>query len=230
MRLLAYYMARLGDTSLAEVLADPESDMHAESAKGVFLLDTEPTDAQRQLGKNLNFSMVYGGGKPAVLRYIKEYNAKGGSAPETWEYAGVVLKNFHRRWPGIQLVIRMLDEVCETRGYITTPWGRHLRPESPHKRLNAIVQGSAADLMRNALITTWERLRELKLEAHLVSVIHDELIVDTPKVEIPLLKKSIPQWMDWKEISEVVPIETDMEWTTSNWAEKAPYVEENIEQ
>lgn len=213
LRLLAYYMAVLGDTSMADAIKSGK-DLHSESAIGALGLSGQPTDEQRQVGKTLNFSLVYGGGRPTIMRQLDL----------EWNEAGTLLKNFHKRWPGIQIVIATIDREIEKKGYIKTLWGRHLHPESPHKRLNALVQGCAADLMRNALVTVDEALKGF--DAHLVSVIHDELIIDAPFSEVPALAVSVPRWMDWPPVSGVVPVGTDMEWTTTNWAEKSAYKED----
>lgn len=224
LRLLAYYMAVLGDTSMADAIRGGK-DLHSESAIGALGLTGQPTDEQRQVGKTLNFSLVYGGGRPTIMRQLDV----------EWKEAGSLLQNFHKRWPGIQTVIAVIDQQIERNGYIKTLWGRHLHPESPHKRLNALVQGCAADLMRNALVTVDENLRKVAedgffkgtaYDAHLVSVVHDELILDAPFSEIPVLAKSVPMWMDYSPVSEVVPIGTDMEWSTTNWAEKSAYKED----
>lgn len=213
LRLLAYYMAVLGDSSMADAIKAGK-DLHSESAIGALGLSGQPTDEERQVGKTLNFSLVYGGGTPTIMRQLEV----------DYPTAREMLRKFHRRWPGIQIVIATINNEIKKKGYITTLWGRHLHPESEHKRLNALVQGCAADLMRNALVTVHKNLHSM--DAHLVSVIHDELILDAPNSEIPYLYIKVPMWMDWPPVSEVVPIGADMEWTTTNWAEKSKFTME----
>lgn len=218
LRLLAYYMAVLGDPSMREVLISGE-DLHSESAKGAFRLSREPNDAERQLGKNLNFSMVYGGGRPAVLRYLNQFY--DGKKQASWGEAEKVLSNFHARWPGIAIVTATIDAELDKKGYIRTLFGRQLHPESRHKALNALVQGCAADLMRNALVTVDENLAGS--ESHLVNVVHDEIQIDARENEIPDLVEYVPQWMDYAEVSEVVPIGTSVEISRTTWADKEEY-------
>jgi DNA polymerase-1 len=218
MRVLAYYMSQLGDSSMRDVLLDPDTDLHKESARGIFQIDREPTDAERQLGKNMNFSMVYGGGKPAVMRYLVQFNNEGGNIPVTWEYAGEVLDRFHRRWPGIRRVISALEATYNSRGYLKTVAGARLHPTSSHKMLNAVVQSSAAEVMRSGLRVCHRELAECR--SHLVTVIHDELVFDVAAEEFDWLVQRIPQWMDYPKISEVVPITVSMEYTQTNWSEK----------
>lgn len=218
MRVLAYYMSQLGDNSMKDVLADPDTDLHNESARGIFQIDREPTDPERQLGKNMNFSMVYGGGKPAVMRYLTQFNNEGGNVPVTWKYAAEVLDRFHTRWPGISKVVSALEVTYRDRGYLKTLAGARLHPPSNHKMLNAVVQGGAAEIMRAGLRTSHRMLREW--ESHLVTVIHDEFVFDTKLSEVDYLIENVPYWMDYPRIGEVIPITVSLEWSHTNWAEK----------
>ncbi|HEY6021805.1 MAG TPA: DNA polymerase [Candidatus Paceibacterota bacterium] len=217
LRLLAFYMASLGDDSMAAAIRAGK-DLHTESAKAALGLEVDPSDQQRQVGKVLNFSLVYGGGRPTIMRQL------GVTFPE----ATKLLRLFHKRWPGIQIVVEAINQKIAAEGYIKTLWGRHLHPESEHKRLNALVQGCAADLMRNSLVTVDKNLRENGYVAHLVSVIHDELIIDAPFDEVDALTELVPAWMDWEPVSVVVPVETAAEWSTTTWADKVPYDKEAL--
>lgn len=252
LRMLAFYMSGFGDTTMTDAIKEGK-DLHSESAIGALRLAGDPSDTERQVGKTLNFSMVYGGGKPTLVRQLGL----------DWGEAGQLLNNFHSKWPGIRLVQhgirvqllkrglgystgRATDELyraSKTRGgvselvevavrgggYITTLWGRHLHPESDHKALNALVQGCSADLMRNALINVHRYLTQGEMESHLVSVVHDEVILDARDEEIPELACEIPALMDYEPVSRVVPIGTDMEWSRTSWADKQSYREEHIE-
>jgi len=218
MRCLAYYMSQLGDNSMRDVLADPDTDLHNESARGIFQLDREPTDPERQLGKNLNFSMVYGGGKPAVMRYLTQFNNNGGNVPVTWKYAAEVLDRFHTRWPGIKQVVSALEVTYRDRGHLKTVAGAHLHPATPHKILSAVNQSSAAEVMRAGLRTCHRELQGW--ESHLATVIHDEFVFDVKLSEVDFLIENIPQWMDYPEIGKIIPITVSLEWSHTNWAEK----------
>lgn len=214
LRLLAYYMSELGDPSMADVIKAGE-DLHTQSAIGALQLTRPPTDEERQVGKTLNFSIVYGGGCPTLMRQLGI----------TYQEARAILDAYHARWPGIGLVQHTINTRLEERGYITTLWGRHLHPESEHKALNALVQGCAADLMKSALVNVHRNLTTpgAPFESHLVSVIHDELILDAVMDEVPVLATRVPEWMVDERVNAVVPIGVDVEWTTTNWAEKRPY-------
>lgn len=211
LRLLAYYMASLGEPSMAQAIIDGK-DLHTESAMAALRKELL-TDEERQVGKTLNFSMVYGGGRPTLMRQLGV----------TFHDATGLLRNFHARWPGISLVQTAIEARLKERGYITTLWGRHLHPESEHKALNALVQGCAADLMRSALVKVHEHLDSNLMASHLVLTIHDELVLDAAEAEIPGLVEVVPTLMDYAPVSELVPIGADCEISRTTWAEKETY-------
>jgi DNA polymerase-1 len=231
-RLLAFYIAHtLQDLSMAEVFARGD-DLHAESARAI-LDKQDVTDEERNTGKTYNFLTIYGGGAAKAAE----------SLGIPFKVAQRQQKVFHERWPSIKLlnnppfrnggygageVAGVIQNRLESRGYITTLWGRHLHPEAPHKALNALVQGCAADLLRASLVKAHEGLIEEGFQSHLVNNVHDELIIDATLEEVPELALLVPHLMDDALISEFVPVEVDVEWTTTNWADKQPYKEASI--
>lgn len=208
--LLAYYCAKLGDRSMVDVLSQG-NDLHAETAIGALRLSGPPEDWQRQLGKQINYSLIYGGAKPAIRRY----------ADCSWKEAGDILDGFHERWPGVGLVKARIDETLDTRGYLKSLAGRRLHPRSSHSALNTLIQGGAAELKRWAVVKVHKALADY--ESHLVLEVHDELILDAIDDEVPALVEQIPKLMDYEPVSSIIQIETDCEWTHTNWAAKEPY-------
>jgi len=218
---LGYFCAKLGDSSIVDALNSGQ-DLHTESAASALGLPPEEVAADdnlRQVGKTMNYSLIYGGGRPTITRQLGV----------DWFQAGRLLDGFHRRWPGVALVSARINDTLDTRGYIKTPWGRHLHPRSRHSALNTLIQGSAADLMRSSLVNVHQWLTELELKSHLVLTVHDELIIDADFPEIPVLLdgdtsgNTVSRLMDYAPVSEFIQIETDCEWTTTNWAEKTAY-------
>lgn len=210
-RLLAYYMARsIGDDSLATEIIDG-LDPHLETAKGLYP-GRQISDEMRQHGKTMNFSIIYGGGRPTIMRQI------GCS----WEEADRLLKAYHHHRPGIVELANAVKERYKERGYIHTLFGRRLRPADDHKALNALIQGCAADLMRHAVIAVHHNL-EL-FESHIVNIIHDEIMLDCRKSELEELHDWIPRSMIDSRIEEYVPIAVDCEVSYTNWSEKEEYV------
>lgn len=214
LRLLAFYMASVGDDTMVKAILAGDAggeDLHTISAKGALLLVGPISDEKRQIGKVLNYSIVYGGGAPTLMRQLGL----------TFQEAKTLLAAFHDQWPGIRKVQNLIEARLAERGYITTLWGRHLHPDSPHKALNALVQGCAADLMKSALVKLDAAL--LDMDSHMVSVIHDEVILDCVEGELPWLAENVPVLMQDERVQSVIPIEVAVEVSRTTWAEKEPY-------
>lgn len=212
LRLLAFYMGMLGDHSMANAFK-AGTDMHTASTQGALKIAGEPTDEERQVGKTLNYSIVYGGGTPTLMRQL------GIGYTDARE----ILENYHDQWPGIRRVQTAIKGRLQERGYITTLFGRHLHPESDHKALNALIQGCAADLLRMSAVKVHDFMRHDKLESHIVNLIHDEIMCDAVAFELPILAQKVPLLMGDGRIEEIVPVVVDMEVSYSTWAEKEPY-------
>lgn len=209
-RLLAYYLAAgIGDTSLATEINNG-ADPHAITAQGLYN-KSDITDEERQVGKTLNFSIIYGGGTPTIMRQL--------GVP--YKEARRLLKAYHTTRPGI----KQLNEAIANglrRGYITSLYGRRLHVQEPHKALNALIQGSAADLMRDSVVRV-NALLYTKYASHIVNIVHDEIIIDASLNEVPSLVNVIPSLMGNKTVEEYVNIETDCEISYTNWADKEAY-------
>jgi DNA polymerase-1 len=227
LKLLAWYLDHIGHPEMAEVFRDG-ADLHRTTAAMIFKKEIdEVTDGERQIAKRLNFSIVYGGGIPTLLDQGMAKNAVEALS---------LLRKFHDAWPAIgweskrrpadagTLVWYIKQRVAE-RGYVTTLWGRHLHPRSVHSSLNALVQGCAADLMKWALIEVHKWTIEADLQSHLINVVHDEVMLDAVKKELPLLAVKVPELMTFKAIEDVVPIRPEPDLSFTNWGQKAPYQE-----
>jgi DNA polymerase-1 len=212
-RLLAYYLHTIGDRQLAETLRSGV-DTYTAIVRGIYGKE-ELTDEERQTGKVLFLSLMYGGGIGTVMR---QFGVDGATAKR-------MVEQFHRAWPGVRLLQATIEKRLSDRHYIHTLYGRHLHPESHHKAINALIQGCAADIIRHALINVDKKLNEGDYRGHMVSVVHDEIIMDVPINEVPILAEKVPQWMDCEQVSQVVPILVDVEWSTTTWADKQPYQE-----
>ena len=218
LRMLAFYMSCAGHPSMTDAVKAGK-DLHEETARGVYNLSAfaTPTEEQRDVAKVCNFLMVYGGGTPALTKTLDI----------SFPAAKKLLQAFHATWPGIAVVQAQIDMRLETRGYVTTLWGRHLHPESAHKALNALVQGCSADLMKAALVKVQRYLLTREFTSHIVSSVHDEMILDCVEAELLELAYSLPTLMSHPPIAAVIPIGVDIEISRTNWAEKIPYTQEN---
>ena len=210
-RLLAYYLARgISDNSLATEINNG-SDPHLVTAQGLYNQE-KVDDEQRQVGKTLNFSIIYGGGTPTIMRQLSV----------DFKEARRLLAAYHKTRPGIKALNEQIAQTIQQKGYITNLYGRRLHVESEHKALNALIQGSAADLMRESVVRVSKEL-DKNYASHIVNIVHDEIILDATTKEISDLVKYIPTLMGNKTVEKYVSIETDCEISTTNWAEKEEY-------
>jgi len=210
-RLLAFYLAKaIGDGTLADEI-NRGADPHRITAQGLYQRDGI-SDEERQVGKTLNFSIIYGGGTPTIMRQL------GVSFKE----AKRLLNAYHDTRPGIKVLNQSIAETLDSRGYIQSLYGRRLHVLESHKALNALIQGSAADLMRDSVVRVNKMLYD-KYASHIVNIVHDEIIIDADRNEIVTLVNTIPTLMGNKTVEEFVSIDTDCEISYTNWANKEPY-------
>lgn len=214
-RLLAYFAAKKGDTTMVERMAkhDPYT------AILLPLYGESITDEQRQEGKILFLSLMYGGGRNTVMMQF------GLSATA----ARKLINDFHEALPIVRVLQDGVVQTARTRGYIRTPWGRHLHLEEhgEHKLLNKLIQGSAAHLMKRALIRVDAALQECHTRG--LSVVHDEIILDGPYSEAEWMHENIPRLMTveaaGQDICDVVPLEVDHEVAVTSMADKRDYAD-----
>lgn len=237
-RLTGYFAAKIGFPEFAEQLragVDPYT-----AVARLVTEKEEVTDEERQTWKRAYLSLLYGGG----VKTIQEQFAIPAAQ------AKAMIKTFHRNWPAVGELQDAVLRAHRRRGYIVGLDGRHLHMEQygEHKLLNKLIQGSAAAVMSAAVVAVDEwlgqddlaeaisgvRLRSSRppkgrgtgIKSHMVSVIHDELILDGPEDELPALHAHVPPLMDvYPEVSEVVPILVDHEVSVTTWADKEPYDE-----
>lgn len=218
--LTGYFAAKLGYPDFAEQI---RSGVDAYTAVARLAAGKEDiTPEERQNWKKTYLSLLYGGGVPTIQAQYPGMDYKG---------ARRIIDTFHENWPAVRALQDMVVAVHRDRGFIRTPWGRqlHMEENGEHKLLNKLIQGSAADLMKHAILNVDSALRAGDFEARMVSVIHDELILDAPVSEVDTLAAQIPYLMADPAaavgITEVVPINADVEVSTETWADKIDYEE-----
>jgi len=210
-RLLAFYLAKgIGDRSLADEI-NRGADPHRITAQGLYQRESV-SDEERQVGKTLNFSIIYGGGTPTIMRQLGV----------NFKEAKRLLKAYHDTRPGIKILNQSIAQTLDMRGYIQSLYGRRLHVLESHKALNALIQGSAADLMRDSVVRV-NRILYDNYASHIVNIVHDEIIIDADRNEITTLVNTIPTLMGNKIVEEFVSIDTDCEISYTNWAEKEEY-------
>ena len=217
-RVAAYFMLKLGHPQFAEQL-QAGVDPYTAVAK-LVTGKSEITDEERQTWKVMFLSLMYGGGTKTIQLQF------GISAPE----AKKMIRTFHDGWPAVRALSDRVQAAAQKRGYIIGLDGRHLHPEEfgEHKLANKLVQGSAAGIMKRAILNVHRHLRaHPELETRMVSVVHDELIGDAPLREVSYFAEQLPILMreGFEHIHEVVPILVDIEVSSGTWADKISYDE-----
>ena len=174
-----------GEAVLRESLASGE-DVHAATASEVFKIPRERlTKQERERAKAVNFGIMYGISGFGLARQL------GTPREEAERY----IRDYLNRFPAVQAFIEATHARAREDGYVTTLFGRRrpipeIKSRAIQQRqlgerlaVNTIIQGSAADLMKLAMIRVHGRLRDAGLAARLVLTIHDELLIEAPEAE-----------------------------------------------
>ncbi|MBX2850664.1 MAG: DNA polymerase I [Phycisphaeraceae bacterium] len=159
-------------------------DIHAAVAAQVFGADPdEVTKEQRNRAKVINFGIIYGITAYGLARRIDDLDNKAASA---------LIDDYKHRFPGIDRFLNECIEKAKTDGYVETILGRRRAIPGIHERngqlralaerlaINSVVQGSAADLIKLAMVNLQQRIDREQLPAKLLLQIHDELVIETP--------------------------------------------------
>ncbi len=173
-------------------------DIHTKTAMDVFhKTEEEVTPADRRKAKAVNFGIVYGISDFGLAEQI------GVSVKE----AGAFIEDYYLAYPRIKTYMNSLVEECEKKGYVSTLCGRRrdipeirnknrqIREFGKRAAMNAPIQGSAADLIKIAMIDIDKAMKEAGVKSRMILQVHDELIFNVPKDEIELMEKIIDDGM-----------------------------------
>ncbi|MCL2031529.1 MAG: DNA polymerase I [Oscillospiraceae bacterium] len=187
-----------GDEAMIRAFADGE-DIHAVTASQVFgVPPAEVTPLMRRHAKAVNFGIVYGISAFSLSEDI------GVSVAEARNYIETYLSRYH----GVRAYMRDIVEQARRDGFVTTLLGRrrylpelssgnfNIRSFGERAALNTPVQGTAADIIKVAMVAVYRRLRAEGLQARLILQVHDELIVECPETEAETVRGLLRQEME----------------------------------
>lgn len=208
-----------GDEQLIEAYKE-EQDIHRITASKVFHTPFEEvTDLQRRNAKAVNFGIVYGISSFGLSQDLSI------SRKEAAEY----IEQYFATYPKVKAFIDSLVEEAKKSGYSTTMFGRRRpipelsssnfmqRSFGERVAMNSPIQGTAADIIKIAMIRVWRALREAGLKSRLILQVHDELVIETLREEEEEVKKILSENM--KAAAELaVTLEIDLH-TGENWYE-----------
>lgn len=215
LRMLAHFCR---DENLCQAFQD-QADIHARVAAEVFQVPLEQVSKeQRRRAKAINFGIIYG---QSAFGLAKELEIGRDEASE-------FIDAYFGRYPRVLDFMEHTLKQARQRGYVQTILGRKrpvegIRPNSNYKSrnmperiaVNTVIQGSAADLIKLAMLRVAHRLAESDLQAQMLLQIHDELLFETPLAQVNDLAQLVVEEMN-RAYQISVPLQVDVE-VGSNW-------------
>jgi DNA polymerase-1 len=185
------------DEGLLKAFAAGE-DIHRATAAEIFGLDPKEVDAEkRRYAKVINFGLIYGMSAFGLARQLGLERAA----------AQQYMDRYFMRYPGVAEYMKRTREEARERGYVETAFGRRLwlpeirggngprRQAAERAAINAPMQGTAADLIKMAMIAVDRWLAEKNLRSRLIMQVHDELVLEVPEPELAEIKRELPRLM-----------------------------------
>ncbi len=174
-------------------------DIHAQTAAEVFEIPIDKLDGEtRRRAKAINFGIIYGISGFGLARQL------GISQGDARDY----IKAYFARFPGIRDYMEQMKQVARDKGFVETLFGRRIyisnikssnaavRGFAERQAINAPIQGSAADIIKRAMIKMPSVISELKIKTKMLLQVHDELIFEAPNEEVEIAFQAIKSTME----------------------------------
>ena len=216
LRLLAHMS---GDANFIDAFKRGQ-DIHARTAAEVFGIPLEEvTPELRRHAKAVNFGIVYGISDFGLARNLHISRKE----------AGDYISRYFERYPGVRAFMdKVVAEAHET-GYVTTMFGRrrelpaiksrnfNQRMLAERMAMNTPIQGTAADVIKLAMIAAYHRLKEAGVKSRILLQVHDELVLEVVESELDVVQAILRESME-HVVELSVPLSIDIHWGR-NWAE-----------
>lgn len=213
-------MAHLSeDPSLLKAFAEGQ-DIHRATAAEVFAVPTDQVTADmRRSAKAINFGLIYG---MSAFGLARQLNIGRKQAAEYIEL-------YFQRYPGVQSYMNNIRHTAAEQGYVETAFGRRLylpeinarngmrRQAAERTAINAPMQGTAADIIKLAMIHVDDWLQNSDLQSQMIMQVHDELVLEVPESELEAVKQGLNDLMA-NAASLLVPLVVDVG-VGDNWDE-----------
>ena len=215
-------MAHLsGDQGLLDAFAAGE-DIHRATAAEIFA--TVPADVsneQRRYAKVINFGLIYG---MSAFGLASQLGIERSAAQQ-------YIDRYFMRYPGVADYMRRTRAAAHDAGFVETVFGRRLylpdihssnqgrRQGAERAAINAPMQGTAADLIKLAMIAVHHHLHEAKLASRIIMQVHDELVLEVPDAERPVIAAALPRLMNGVAslaVPLLVEVGTGPNWETAH--------------
>jgi DNA polymerase I len=217
-------LAEIADIPVLKQAFRDGLDIHAMTASEMFGVPVKDMPGEvRRRAKAINFGIIYG------ISAFGLANQLGIAREEASAY----IKKYFERFPGIRAYMDSTRDFCRAHGYVETLFGRKchypdikasnasVRAFNERAAINARLQGTAADIIRRAMIRMEEALAEKRLSAQMLLQVHDELIFEVPDNEVAATLPVVQQVMENAPFPAVVlslPLHVDAR-AASNWDE-----------
>ena len=210
-----------GDPNMCEAFKQGK-DIHTATAAKVYgIPETEVTKEQRYKAKSVNFGIIYGQGAFGLAENL------GISRTEAKE----IIDNYKKEFPNIQQYMDQQINKAKEQGFVETLMGRKrwlrdinssnftVRGFAERNAINSPIQGSAADMIKLAMIKIHHAMKQKHWESKMILQVHDELVFDAVEAELPALKELILSCMTTAmELPNGVPVEAEIG-QGKNWLE-----------
>jgi DNA polymerase-1 len=214
LRILAHFT---GDAGLLEAFRLGQ-DIHRQTASLIFNCPPElVTQEMRRAAKEVNFGVIYG------MREFGLSERLGIPHKRAKEF----IDNYFQSYPAVENFIQTTIEKAHTEGYVNTILGRkrplpelkspnhNLRQNAERMAVNTPIQGSAADMIKLAMIKLYGRMKQERVKSLMIMQVHDELVFEVPEEEMDLIKDMVIEEME-NAMSLSVPIKVDASFG-ENW-------------
>ena len=216
LRILAHVT---GDEHMQQAFRSGQ-DIHRSTAARIYgIPQGEVTPRVRSGAKAINFGIMYGKGAYSLSKDIGV----------TVKEADAFLKNYLAAFPSVSSYMDKTIADARANGYVSTLFGRrralpelnsnshNIRASGERMARNTPIQGTAADVIKLAMVRVWKRLRDEKMESRLILTVHDELIVEAPEAEAEKAAQILREEMEGC-VQYAVPLSTDVH-AGKNWLE-----------
>lgn len=197
-----------------------EKDIHLQTAAEIFDEDLSVvTKDQRNSAKAINFGLMYGQSSFGLSKQL------GISRKEAKDY----ITYYFERFNGVKSFLDSLKEICEEKGYSETLFGRKrflpdinsnnrtIKAMAERVAINSPIQGTAADIIKIAMINIDKKLKEENLKSVMILQVHDELIFQVPETEIDIMSKLVVDQME-EAVKLSIPLKVEFG-VGKNWLE-----------
>ncbi|MCH5149053.1 MAG: DNA polymerase I [Spirochaetales bacterium] len=194
-----FLLAEFSDDRILQNAIMNGEDIHAGTA--AILFDKQPaavSKEERMIAKTVNFGILYGQSAFGLANELQISRTQ----------AALFIEKYFKNYSGVKCYIEKLKDLCRKNGYSSTHWGRHrtireineknknIRENGERMAVNSVIQGTAADLIKQAMIRAASEIKKQRLKSKLLLQVHDELIFEVPPEELEIMKNIVRNVME----------------------------------